>query len=176
MHRPFVQSWDAVTPQELAAATCVVARRRGVMHVFNNAPLTPFALAHRPFRANVCACVRTCRVWPPMARESEPSVLLFHVAPIGGWSRRLISDTPTVDDLHYFLLHLLCFPSLLPSSPITPRLLSAPLLLAPTGGSAASALFAPFKVKTLFLFIYFIIFVFWNLKGKDFLGKGHNLG
>lgn len=78
-----------------------------------------------------------------MARESEPSVLLFHVAPIGDSSRRLISDTPALDDLdHIFLLHLLCFLSLLPSSPITPRLLSAPLLLAPTGCSAASPVFA----------------------------------
>lgn len=56
MHRPLVQSWDAVTPQERAAATCVVARRRGVMHVFNNSPLAPCALARRP----VCECLCVC--------------------------------------------------------------------------------------------------------------------
>lgn len=122
MHQPLPQSRDAVIPLERAAATCVVARRCGVMHVFNNSPLAPCGLAHLPFHVDVYACARMCRTRPPVAREPEPSVLLFHVAPIGEWSRCLISDTPMFcDPGHIFLLLLLCFHNLLPSSHITPR-------------------------------------------------------
>lgn len=50
---------------ERPAATWVVARRRGVMHVFNKSPLALCVLAHRPFRASACACVRMCRILAP---------------------------------------------------------------------------------------------------------------
>lgn len=109
-----------------------------------------------------------------MARELEPSVLLFHVALIGESSRRLISDTPTLDDLdRVFLLHLLCFHGLLPSSPITPRLLSTPLLLAPTGWSAASPLQKTHYTSHIYLLYSICV---WELKGKQFLATVHNLG
>lgn len=39
---------------------CVVGRRCGVMHVFNNSPLAPCVLAHLPSRVNVYAYAR----WP----------------------------------------------------------------------------------------------------------------
>ena len=84
------------------------------------------------------------------------------------WYLIFICDTSSSDHLHrVFLLHLFCFHSLPPSSPITPRLLSAPLLRAPTGCSAASPVFACWKTILLLwvIFIYFIIFAFWGIIG-----------
>lgn len=74
-----------------------------MIHVFNNSPLAlcvcvfvrvsfvyGLVLVCRRtcvpvsvWKWNVRPCVATCWKWPLMGRESEPSMLLFHVAPTG---------------------------------------------------------------------------------------------
>ena len=84
---------------QMCVRLCVwSARWRGVMHVFNNSPLALCVCVCVCVRAPLymgwclhacvhcawsCPCVETCWKWTLMARESEPSVLLFRAAPTG---------------------------------------------------------------------------------------------
>lgn len=155
----------------------VVGRGRAVMHVFNNSPLAPCVLAHRPFHANVCACVRNVQDLTADGRGIGAQRAVTPRRSHRESSRRLISDTPLDDLDHIFLLYLLCFHGLLPSSPITPRLLSAPLLLAPTASAASPPFACSFERKTILYESYlFTLLYLCYLKGKHFLVKVNNLG
>lgn len=148
IHQPLLQSWEIIIPPECVqsqradvhAALCVVGRRRGVMHVSNNSPLAlrvcVFLHVHRVsvWKRNVRPCAETCWKWPLMGRESEPGVLLFHVAPTGtpSTSRAAVcypsppgSLTPTI----FFFFPSVAFTfSSLPPHTVTPSLFS-PLTL-----------------------------------------------
>lgn len=119
MHQLLLQSWDAVTPLQRGAPPCVVGRRWGVMHVFNNSPLAPCVLAHFPSRVNVYAYAR----WPVnrslaccycMPFPSGNQAAVWYPTP------RLLTTPAT-----FFFSASFCFHNLLPSSPFTPRLLSS---------------------------------------------------
>lgn len=127
MHQLLLQSWDTVTPVQRGAPPCVVGRRCGVMHVFNNSPLAPCVLAHLPSRVNVYAYAR----WPV---NRSPACCYCMPFPSGNqatvWylTPRLLTTPAT-----FFFSASFCFHHLLPSSPFTPRLLSSHFLLALVG-------------------------------------------
>lgn len=127
MHQLLLQSWDAITPLQLGAPPCVVARRCGVMHVFNNSPLAPCVLAHLPFRVNVYKCAR----WPMNRSPARCYCMPFpsgNQAAVWYPTPRLLTKQAT-----FFFSVSFCFCHVLPSSPFTPRLLSSHFLLALMG-------------------------------------------
>lgn len=177
MHQLLLQSWDAVTPVQRGAPPCVVGRRCGVMHVFNNSPLAPCVLAHLPSRVNVYAYAR----WPV---NRSPACCYCMPFPSGNqaavWypTPRLLTTPAT-----FFFSASFCFHHLLPSSPFTPRLLSSHFLLALMGFFSPVTLLK-FTISAVcssvclcrlnenpiiwVLFIYFVKFVFLNEKEETF--------
>lgn len=170
MHQLLLQSRDAVAPLRRGAPPCVVGRRWGVMHVFNNSPLAPCVLAHLPPRVNVYAYARWPVNWSPACCYCMPFPSGNHTA-VWYPTPRLLTTPAT-----FFFSASFCFHILLPSSPFTARLLSLQFLLALMGFFPATLLkftisavcsnvciFRLYENPIIWvLFIYFVKFVLLN--------------
>lgn len=157
-----------------AASPCVVDRRCGVMHVFNNSPLAPCVLAHLPSRVNVYASAR----WPV---NRSPACCYRMPFPSGNqaavWypTPRLLTTPAT-----FFLLRLLLVsPPILPlhaqTSVLTfsPGVFSLPLCLNSPSQQFAPvfAYFLSMKTPSYESYSFTLLNLSFGIKRKRLFGK-----